>query len=197
MKKTKIIIGFIIGILIICAAITLIICLHLFGEDTGAPEISESAIQYGFRNNNLLGLSKISIDENKYIYEFSSNKYLNSSKIHDFINSNSEKKAIGLFRENESGEIIEKILKDVEIIKFGGKSYIIVRPDSENGEYIGIYLFFNDFRDRIEILYNQEPIVAVGKYNYEKNQFKRKSQNYISNEWERKTVTQNSINGYK
>ena len=41
MKKTKIIIGFIIGILIICAAITLIICLHLFGQDKSVPEIPE------------------------------------------------------------------------------------------------------------------------------------------------------------
>jgi len=197
MKKSKKIIGFIIGILIICVAVTLIICLHLFGQDTSVPEIPESAIQYDFRNNNLLGLSKISIDEKIYIYEFSSIKYINKSRIRDFNNSNSEKKAVGLFQEKDSNIIVEKTISDVEIIYSRGKTYVIVRPNSENGKYLGIYLFFNDFKDRIEVLYDKDPIVAVGRYDYEKNQFKRKSQNYNSNEWERKTIIKDSINAFK
>lgn len=194
-KNTKFIFALLSIILILLIACSVLLVVYL-RRDKGIPSVSDNSIEYEYSPNNLLGLRKIIIDNNKYIYQFSSIKYLNKSRILKYENNQSGEKAIGIFRNYETGEIEEVELKNIEIVNSCGKTYITVEPPKEKGDYLGMYLYFKTKRKRIEVLYEKETVVAIAELNYEKNQIVRKSQKY-NKKWDKKTISKDKIDFYR
>ena len=106
-----------------------------------APVFSENAIRHEYSSKNMLGLKSITIDGDKYIYEFSAYKYFTRRKVDDLYRSN-KIRADGSY-EREIIGIIDHQIDDIDVFASGNSTYVVVVPEKGKGRYVGTELLFD------------------------------------------------------
>lgn len=148
-------------------------------------ELSSNAMEYKVNNNNLLGLKRIIIEDEKYIYEFSSNKFFTKKRVNQ-INNSEYTSIIGLFEDKKKDEYKEISIPNFKLYNSGFNTYLIINSKMDNYEYTGIHLYY-DKDKRISIRYNQEPVVSRATLDYDRNILNQVSQKYINEKWSKRT----------
>ncbi|MBP5565796.1 MAG: hypothetical protein J6X45_08780, partial [Lachnospiraceae bacterium] len=105
-------------------------------------ELSSNAMEYKVNNNNLLGLKRIIIEDEKYIYEFSSNKFFTKKRVNQ-INNSEYTSIIGLFEDKKKDEYKEISLSNFKLYNSGFNTYLIINSKMDNYEYTGIHLYYD------------------------------------------------------
>ena len=191
MKKRKVAVIIICGIVVAVGIVYILLFIRPFDEKREAPTYSENAIRYEYDDNNLLGLKAITIDNNKYIYEFSSYRYLNRWRVHRI---NKYSYAEGWYRTKTDGDVHGMVSFD---LYYSGKStYIIIEPEIGKGDFISFDVFFYLSRRSIGVGFFENACVTRTKYNYKIHQSETIYQIYHEGEWEKEDTYKNRIGDY-
>ena len=190
MKKNIRKILIVIAIVIVCGFTAYIVYIRFPSKnEKDAPVFSANAIRHEYSSNNMLGLKSITIDGDKYIYEFSAYKYFTRRKVDDLYQSGTIK-ADGLYWE-EKTEITRIPISNIDIYAAGNSTYVVIEPEKGQGKYGGVELFFNKWyfnsrKKSIGLFGPEEPGVNETTFFYKKNIKKTTGQTYSDGKWGKK-----------
>jgi len=164
-------------------------------SEKDAPIFSENAVRYEYSSNNMLGLKSITIDGNKYIYEFSAYKYFTRRKVDLFCSNNIN--ADGYYDREIIGIIIHPI-DDIDVFASGKSTYVVVVPEKGKGRYVGTELlfdkwYFNRRKKSIAVFHDRGAGVNETVFFYNKGNLRSTGQGYIDGKWRKKSKLWDSI----
>ena len=192
MKKNIRKILIVIAIVIVCGFTAYIVYIRFPSKnEKDAPVFSANAIRHEYSSNNMLGLKSITIDGDKYIYEFSAYKYFTRRKVDDLYQSGTIK-ADGYYWREKTGIVIHQI-DDIDVFVSGNMTYVIVVPEKGKGRYDATELFF-DKKDTnskkkgiFVVVFDSEEIgINESVYFYNKDLRKITSQGFSNGKWGKK-----------
>lgn len=192
MKKRKVAVIIICGIVVAVGIAYILLFIRPFDEKREAPTYSENAIRYEYDDNNLLGLKSITIDGNRYIYEFTSYRYLNRWRV------NSIKKTSfvrGYYKASKTESNIKGAVS-FDLFYSGKLTYIIIEPEIAKGDFISFDLFFYLSRRSIGVEFFENACVTKTKLNHKINQSETIYQVYREGEWEKVDTYKSRIGDY-
>lgn len=202
LKKTVKRILIVIAIVIACGIISYIVYIRFPSKyEKDAPIFSANAIRHEYSSNNMLGLKAITIDGDKYIYEFSAYKYFTRRKVDDLYRSN-KIRADGSY-EREIIGIIDHQIDDIDVFASENSTYVVVVPEKGKGKYIGIELYFNKWyfnsrKKHITVLHVEDGTsVNETVFYYKKDHLVSMWQGYLDGKWGKKSKFGDSIWEYE